>query len=121
MAKFLLLFAAVAVLSNTAAPRAQTPAQQELGASTSVNLTLEHRHIIKELVKELKIVPSKVVFQPALGEAIPREITPHAMPSEIAQKVPQIKTHTLIITEQQIVIVDSKDNKVAELIDLRAN
>jgi hypothetical protein len=43
------------------------------------------------------------------------------MPDEVGRKVPQIKTHRFLITADQIVIVDPKDNKVAELIELKAN
>ena len=40
------------------------------------------------------------------------------MPADIAQKVPQVKTHTFFVIDEQIVIVDPKDNKVAEVIKL---
>jgi len=40
------------------------------------------------------------------------------MPADIAQKVPQVKSHTFFVTDEQIVIVDPKDNKVADVIKL---
>ena len=43
------------------------------------------------------------------------------MPTEIGQKVPQVKAHRFFLTAQQIVIVDPKDNKVAEMIKLEAD
>jgi len=36
----------------------------------------------------------------------------------VAQKVPQVKSHRFFLTAQQIVIVDPKDNKVADVIKL---
>ena len=42
------------------------------------------------------------------------------MPSEVSQKVPQVKSHRFIVTEQQIVIVDPKDNKIADVIKIAA-
>jgi Protein of unknown function (DUF1236) len=121
MAKLLVVLAAVVMVSLAAAVPAQTPPQQEVATTPRVNITLEQRHIIKELIKELKIAPAKTSFQPSVGAAIPQDLTPQSMPSEIGQKVPQIKTHTFVVTEQQIVIVDPKDNRVAELIDLKTD
>ena len=51
---------------------------------------------------------------------MPQGISPRPLPSEVAQKVPQIKAHKFFLTAEQIVIVDPKDNKVAEVIKLQA-
>ena len=40
------------------------------------------------------------------------------MPPDVAQKVPQVKSHRFFVTADEIVIVDPKDNKVAEVIKL---
>jgi hypothetical protein len=121
MTRLLVRIAAVALLSVAPAAHAQTPQQQELAPTARVNLTLEQRHIIKELIKDLKIEPTKTSVQPAVGDALPQDVSLRPMPSEIGQKVPQIKAHRFLVTADQIVIVDPKDNKVAELIDLKAN
>jgi hypothetical protein len=39
------------------------------------------------------------------------------MPSDVARKVPQVRAHNYFLTAQQIVIVDPKDNRVAEVIE----
>jgi hypothetical protein len=41
------------------------------------------------------------------------------MPTAVAQKVPQVKAHRYFLTEEQVVIVDPKDNKVVEVIKLQ--
>src|SRR5262249_53685412 len=70
---------------------AQTVAQQP-AASPKINLTLEQRYIIKEIVKDMKVdpIPAKDL---AVGDQIPDNIRLQPMPSEIAQKAPQIKAH----------------------------
>jgi hypothetical protein len=103
---------------------AQTPPQQEqqdLAPSPRLNLTLEQRHVIRELIKDMKTdaVPRDV--EAAVGEPIPQGVSPRPMPADVAQKVPQVKTHMVFVTGQQIVIVDPKDNKVAEVIKLGAD
>ncbi len=121
MSKLLVSIAAAAILSVVPAAHAQTPPQQELAPAARVNLTLEQRHVIKELIKDLKIEPTKTSVQPSVGDALPPDVTLQPMPNEIGRKVPQIKAHRFLITADQIVIVDPKDNKVAELIELKAN
>jgi len=41
------------------------------------------------------------------------------MPSDIGRKVPQIRAHRFMYTAESILIVDPKDNKVAEVIELK--
>jgi len=97
----------------------QTPSQDVLAPAPKLNLTLEQRHTIKEFVKDMKADAADV--QAAIGEPIPPGINPRPMPSDVGQKVPQVKTHRFFLTAQQIVIVDPKDNKVADVIKLGAD
>ena len=110
------------MLSLVAAPApAQIAPQQPgdvLAPTPKLNLTLEQRHTIRELVKDMKADAAEVKAE--VGEPIPQGVTPHPMPSEVAQKVPQVKSHRFILTAEQIVIVDPKDNKVADVIKLAA-
>ena len=41
------------------------------------------------------------------------------MPDEVSRKVPQIKTHRFVYTADRILIVDPKDNRVAEVVELK--
>ena len=97
---------------------APQPPGDVLAPTPKLNLTLEQRHTIRELVKDMKVDAADVKAE--VGDPIPQGMTPRPMPSEVAQKVPQVKSHRFILTEQQIVIVDPKDNKVADLIKLTA-
>jgi Protein of unknown function (DUF1236) len=107
-------------LVAAAAPAQNAPQQPQdvLAPAPKLNLTLEQRHTIRELVKDMKVDAADMKAE--VGEPIPQGITPRPMPSEVAQKVPQVKSHRFILTEQQIVIVDPKDNKIADVIKLTA-
>ena len=102
-------------------PPATAPQQRELPpANPKLNLTLEQRHTIKEIVKDVKTggaTPASV--QATVGETIPQGVNPQPMPSTVAQKVPQVKAHRYFLTAEQVVIVDPKDNKVVEVIKLQ--
>jgi hypothetical protein len=49
---------------------------------------------------------------------VPDNIELQPMPAEVAQKVPQIKSHMFLLIADQFVIVDPKDKKVAEVVKL---
>jgi hypothetical protein len=97
-----------------------TPPQQELApTSPKLNLTLEQRYTIKEIVKDAKTDATPANVQAAVGEPIPQGVSPQPMPTAVAQKVPQVKAHRYFLTAEQVVIVDPKDNKVVEIIKLQ--
>ena len=96
---------------------AQTPAQQSLPPAPKLNLTLEQRHVIRELIKDVK-PQSSGDLHPAVGDTVPENVNLKPMPGEVAEKVPQVKTHRYFIADEQIVIVDPKDKKVADIIKL---
>jgi hypothetical protein len=87
----------------------------------TVNLTMEQRHVIKEIIlKDLKVtepadqaakVPTKV------GDTVPAGIPLQPMPVEVSAKIPQIKSHSFLVKDDKVVIIDPKDNKVAALIE----
>ena len=97
---------------------AQAPIEKEPSATTStVNLTLEQRHIIRELVREVKTPNASVASKLSAGDAVPNGIEAQPMPALVASKVPQVRSHRFFVTQQQIAIVDPQENKVVEVIE----
>jgi Protein of unknown function (DUF1236) len=95
----------------------QVPNPGVPAGTRTVNLTLEQRHVIRELVKELKVAPAKDDLKLAAGDEIPGTATLQPVPPLIGQKVPSIKSHRLYVTQSQILIVDPQDQKVVEVIE----
>jgi Protein of unknown function (DUF1236) len=87
------------------------------GATRTVNLTLEQRHVIRELVKELKVETAKEDLKVAAGDQLPGQVALQPVPPLIGQKVPSIKAHSLYVTQSQVIIVDPQDKKVVEVIE----
>jgi hypothetical protein len=87
----------------------------------TVNLTMEQRHIIKEIIiKDMKTAEpqdqaAKVPTQ--VGETVPSGIPLQPIPVEVSAKIPQIKAHSFLVKNDKIVIIDPKDNKVAALVE----
>jgi hypothetical protein len=100
------------------APLQQAPTQEPaITPKRKLNLTVEQRFTIRELIKDVKSKPASAPA-PAVGDAIPADVQPQPMPDAVAQKVPQVKAHKFFVAKDEIVIVDPKDNTVAELIKL---
>ena len=96
------------------------PASQQ--TAETVNLTMEQRHIIKELiVKDMKIAPPQdqaaAKVPSTVGQVVPSGIPIQPMPVEVAAKVPQVKTHSILVKDDKVLIIDPKDNKIAALIE----
>jgi hypothetical protein len=122
------LFVGVAAAILTLAPpvEAQVPAVAPATApgmkpADTVNLTMEQRHVIKEIIlKDLKITEPKSQVDKVpikVGDTVPAGIPLQPMPVEVGSKIPQIKTHSFVIKDDKVVIVDPKDNKVAALVE----
>ena len=83
--------AAAAVLSSglflsTPWPAAMAQAQQQdkTISATKLNLTMEQRYTIKEIVKGLKIENDRGNVQVEVGKVVPKSIYLHPMPAEIS-------------------------------------
>jgi hypothetical protein len=100
------------------APAAQ-PVNPEVPATPrTVNLSLEQRHVIRELVRDLKIDrAAEEASKVAAGDEVPGKVTLHPIPPLIGQKVPQIKAHRFYVTQSRVIIVDPQDQKVVEVIE----
>jgi uncharacterized protein DUF1236 len=111
---------ALTALFAAAPSHAQLLTQGEV-ATPRLKLTLEQEHVIKEFIKDLKIDPPATAAQAGVGDAVPQDTTLRPMPEELGRKVPQIKTHRFVYTADRILIVDPKDNRVADVIELKTN
>ena len=114
--KYLLILvaASMCVMSFPALGQSQ---QETPSASPKINLTLEQRHMIKEIIKELKIENSSGDIQVKAGESVPTSVRLQTMPSEVGAKVSQVKAHLFFVKDGQVIIVDPRENKVVEIID----
>jgi Protein of unknown function (DUF1236) len=87
-------------------------------ASSKITLTMEQRHIIKEFIKSRRVdsEPSNVMLD--VGNVIPKTVQLHTMPSDVSVKVTQVRNYSFFLKDSHVVLVDPKDNKVVEVIDL---
>jgi len=122
----LFVTAAAAMLTLSMPVVAQIPSTSGTApaahAADTVNLTMEQRHIIKELiVKDMKIAPPQdqaaAKVPSAVGDVVPSGIPLQPMPVEVSAKVPQVKSHSFLVKDDKVLIIDPKDNKIAAMIE----
>ena len=87
-------------------------------APRTINLTQEQRFIIKEIVfKDLHVPKAQADAPEKIGDAVPQNIVLHAMPPVLAEKVPQGRSHSFFVKDDNvIVLVSPNDHRVADVI-----
>ena len=114
----LVIAAATALMIATPIAWGQAPSEQPPAPpSTTVNLTLEQRHVIKEVVKDLHLPKASGDVPVSVGAMVPQTVPLQAIPSEIGAKVPQVKSHRFFVTTNRIVLVNPNDARIAEVIE----
>ena len=84
----------------------------------TINLTAEQYFVIKEYVlKDAAAAPQSESIPIKIGERVPTTITLRAFPSDLSEKIPSLKSHVFFVDKGKIVIVDPKDNSIADIIE----
>jgi Protein of unknown function (DUF1236) len=115
-----LLCGPVLVLAQTPAPSAlMAQAQKDapiVSSERTINLTEENRYVIREIVLKDPNVPKEQGAQAAIGDPLPPGVATQPFPADVAQKIPALRSHRFFVTGQEVVIVDPRSNKVADIV-----
>lgn len=83
----------------------------------TVRLTAEDTHTIKEIVLKDMQPPKAAAGNYKIGDQAPAGVELQAFPAQISEKISAIKSHRFFVSGQKIVVVDPKDNAIAEVIE----
>ena len=100
--------------------RGQAPPEQEHNApivTSKINLSLEQRHQIREIIKDLKIEDSSPELHLAIGDTVSKSVSLHPMPADVTAKISRVKSHLFFMMGGQVVIVDPKNNEIVDVIE----
>ena len=118
------LFAAVsaaAMLLAAPAVEAQSPASpadSQALPPRQVHLTMEQRHIIKEIIlNDMKVASTTSGVPTKVGDSIPSGVPLQPVPVEVAAKIPAVKSLSFAVQDSTVLIDDPNNNKIAETID----
>ncbi len=95
---------------------AQAP-EREAPPVSKINITVEQRHVIREVIKDLAVAKAPAEAKVTTGSSAPSEAVLRSFPPEITDKVPQIKSHKFFVNGDQIVIVSPDGNDIVEIIE----
>ena len=112
--KTLLVIATAATLVLPVAGGAQT---LEPPAQSKINLTLQDRYTIKEIMKDVEVAPAPPGQSTSIGTEVPGNIKLAPVPEQVAAKVPKIKSHLFFVEDHKIVLVEAKDRKIVDVIE----
>jgi hypothetical protein len=100
-------------------PVAQAPAQKDeplLSSERTVNLTEENRYIIREIVLKDPNVRREPGMRAVIGDPSPPGVATSPFPTDVSRKIPSLKSLQFFVTDNMVVIVDPKNNKVADIV-----
>ena len=96
---------------------AQAPAPDSAVPSRSIKITAEQGYIIKEnVVKAPATSGQGDSVKVEIGGKAPSSSTLQEFPQLVVEKVPAVKSHKFFVSNGQVVIVDPKDNTIADII-----
>ena len=87
-----------------------------VSSERTINLTEENRYIIREIVLKDPKVPKEQGARAAIGDPLPPGVATQPFPADVALKIPALRSHRFFVTDQEVVIVDPKSNKVADIV-----
>jgi hypothetical protein len=84
---------------------------------TTIKLTAEDTHTIKEIVLKETNAPRVPPGDYKVGDEAPANAQLQPFPPLVANKISAVRSHRFFVSGETIVVVDPKDNKIAEVID----
>ena len=111
--------AALVYLTSGLTAQAQSPPRESPVFAAKLNLSMEQRHIIMEFIKSRNTGNEPGNVSTAVGQTVPKTVQLQAMPADVGQKVSQVRNYSYFVKNNKIVLVDPKDNKIAEVIELQ--
>jgi hypothetical protein len=108
--------------SSPPSPAQETPKETPKEApipNRSIKLTAEQSYVIRE-----NVLPNGDAATTGKGEdskfeiggKVPADAALKDFPELVAQKVPAVKSYKYLISDNQVVIVDTKDNTIADIL-----
>ncbi len=103
-----------AVAQAERAPQERAPAI----TTSKINITAEQRHTIKEnLLPKQSSGSASGGSQLEVGATVPANVELQRVPDLVAGKVPQIRSYSYFIDGSRIMLVDTTERKIVEIVD----
>jgi hypothetical protein len=96
----------------------KTPLAQDEPPAAKINLSIEQRHVIKEIVlKDLKQKRMTADVAISVGDAVPAGVDVTPFPPAVYGSVPPVKSHGFFVKDDYVIVANPEDNTIADVID----
>jgi hypothetical protein len=96
--------------------QAQGTAPPAVAPAPRLTLTAEQEYIIREIVLKDLNVPKEDSAPETVGDVVPDDVKLHPLPPDVIQKVPQARSHSFYVKDDEIILVSPSDRRVADVI-----
>jgi hypothetical protein len=95
---------------------AQVNAPPSVAPAPRLTLTAEQEYIIREIIFKDFNVAKENSAPETIGDVVPDDVKLYPLPPEVAQKVPQARSHMFFVKDDEVILVSSSDRRVADVI-----
>jgi hypothetical protein len=85
--------------------------------TATIKLTAEDTHTIKEIVLKESSFPRTAPADYKVGDNAPSGVDLQSFPQVVADKISAAKSHKFFLSGDKVVVVDPKDNKIADVLE----
>ena len=96
--------------------QAQGTAPPAVAPAPRLTLTAEQEYIIREIVLKDLNVEKENSGPETVGDVVPDNVRLHPLPPDVTQKVPQARSHSFYVKDDEIILVSPSDRRVADVI-----
>jgi hypothetical protein len=119
-ASFLTIAAAAlgltALCASSEKVQAQTNVPPAVAPAPRLTLTAEQEYIIREIVLKDINVKKETSGPETIGDVVPDDVKLYPFPPEVIQKVPQARSHSFFLKDDEIILVSPSDRRIADII-----
>ena len=112
--------ALVAVIIGENVPAQPNPPPSEAPA-LRIKLTAEQEYIIREIIFEDSNVQKQNSAPESIDDVVPDYVRLYPIPSDVIQKVPQVRSLMFFVKDDEVILVRSSDRRIADVIKKKAS
>ena len=100
---------------------AQSNAPPSVAPAPRIKLTAEQEYIIREIIFEDSNIQKQNSAPDSIDDVVPDDVKLYPMPADVIQKVPQVRSLTFFVKDDEVILVRSSDRRIADVIKKKAS
>jgi len=100
---------------------AQSNAPPSVAPAPRIKLTAEQEYIIREIIFEDSNIQKQNSAPDSIDDVVPDDVKLYPMPADVIQKVPQVRSLTFFVKDDEVILVRSSDRHIADVIKKKAS